>query len=204
MSSELPAINAEPKTGNESFSSAGASIGMTVLDYWRWAHSDLVVNTERGLVAEYIVAQALGLTQGQVRREWDAYDLVTPDGIKVEVKSAAHIQSWAQRDYSPITFTVLPRRGWSDTAGFDANPKRHADVYVLAVLAHKDQATLNPLNLDQWSFYVVPTRLLNERERSQHSITLPSLAKAGIEPVGYVHLASAIRRAHSSGVGAQV
>ena len=40
----------------------------------------------RGLLAEYIVAHALDLADA-VRSEWDAYDLLLPNGIKIEVKS---------------------------------------------------------------------------------------------------------------------
>ena len=31
----------------------------------------------------------------RVRIEWGSYDLLTPSGIKVEVKNSAYIQSWA-------------------------------------------------------------------------------------------------------------
>lgn len=62
--------------------------------FWRWSASDLVSNTMRGVLAEYIVALAMGIdTEEGVRREWDAYGLVLGDGTKVEVKSAAYIQS---------------------------------------------------------------------------------------------------------------
>jgi hypothetical protein len=48
-------------------------------------------------------------------------------------------------------------------------------VYVLALLAHTDKATVDPLDLDQWVFYVLPTVVLDGRTRSQHSITLKTL-----------------------------
>ena len=32
----------------------------TVLDYWKWAHSCLLDNVERGAFAEYLVACAVG------------------------------------------------------------------------------------------------------------------------------------------------
>ena len=134
MTSALPALKVQPKTGNESFTDRGQPSFFSVFDFWRWAHSDLVVNTERGILAEFIVGQALGLTSKAVRREWDAFDFVTAEGLKIEVKSGAYIQSWAQRNFSPISFTVSPRRGWSDTEGYQSVPKRHADVYVLALL----------------------------------------------------------------------
>ncbi len=39
----------------------------------------------------------------------------------------------------------------------------------------KDQATINPLGLTQWEFYVLPTWLSDRRTRSQHSIALNSI-----------------------------
>jgi hypothetical protein len=194
MAPSLPSIIAKPKTGGEEFRSGGASIGITLDNYWRWAHSDLLVNIERGVLAEFIVACALGLssTQTGVRLAWEPYDLVTPEGLKIEVKSAAYVQSWAQKDFSHVTFTVTPRLLWSETEGWTLTATRSADVYVLALLEHKTQETIDPLDLDQWSFFVVPTQVLNQRQRSQHSITLPSLAKLGLERVTFTGLAKAI------------
>ena len=77
----LDALTLAKLTGEEAFVEGGriaddAPVGhsMTVLDFWRWSASDLLSNTMRGIVAEYIVAKALGLTD-QPREEWRAYDL---------------------------------------------------------------------------------------------------------------------------------
>ena len=59
------------------------------LDFWRWPASDLTNNALRGVLAEYIVALALRLTKS-TRVEWDAPDLVTPSGVKIEVESAVY------------------------------------------------------------------------------------------------------------------
>jgi hypothetical protein len=53
--------------------------------------------------------------------------------------------------------------------------QRQADVYVFALLAHREKTTIDPMNVAQWEFYVLPTRVLDSRARSQHSITLRSL-----------------------------
>ncbi len=34
-------------------------VGRTVLNYWRWAHSDILENVQRGIFAEYIVLSRL-------------------------------------------------------------------------------------------------------------------------------------------------
>ena len=45
--------------------------------------------------------------------------------------------------------------------------RRQAEVYVFALLAHQHGATLDPLDVAQWEFFVVPTVTLDRRERSQ-------------------------------------
>ena len=182
--------------GDEVFHTGGAAQGFTVLDFWRWSMADLVSNATRGVLAEFIVAQALGIATTGVREEWAAYDLCTPDGITVEVKSAAYVQSWAQRRPSAIQFGVGKRRAWDPATNHMAEkPTRSAAVYVFALLAHQDRATLDPLNLDQWRFYVLSTAELNERKRSQHSITLPSLAAMNAGPYKFDELRAAVEAA---------
>lgn len=46
-------------TGNEEFTLHGASAGMTVKDFWSWAYSDLLNNTYRGVMAEFLVYSSL-------------------------------------------------------------------------------------------------------------------------------------------------
>ena len=46
--------------GSELFRSGGAALPFTMLDFWRWSASDVVSNTMRGVLAEYIVGQAIG------------------------------------------------------------------------------------------------------------------------------------------------
>jgi len=53
-------------------------------------------------------------------------------------------------------------------------------------------ASDDPLNLDQWRFYVLPAAALDERPRSQHSITLRSLEKVCSETITYAGLSKAV------------
>ncbi len=59
-------------------------------EFQAWAYDDLLANTTRGVLAEYIVAKALGIL-GNKRVEWNKHDLDV-DGFGVEVKSAAYVQ----------------------------------------------------------------------------------------------------------------
>jgi hypothetical protein len=171
------AIKATRKAGTEAFTYENRNQGITLLDFWKWSVSDLVSNATRGRLAEFIVAKALRV-ECDVREEWAAYDLLTPDGIKVEVKSAAYMQSWAQSGHSTIQFRCGPTILWeSETNRQGSERRRWADVYVFALLHHVERESLDPLKLEQWEFYVVPSEDLNNRTRSQHSLTLTSLKK---------------------------
>ena len=55
-----------------------AGLGLTVGDFWSWAYSDVLVNTVRPLLAEFLVAAALGQLD-QARLEWDAVDVDDPE-----------------------------------------------------------------------------------------------------------------------------
>lgn len=172
----FPRIIQQSKSGDERLHFRGQQLNVSVHDFWRWSSSDLLSNTARGVFAEFIVARAMGISFEKGRDEWDPYDLLSPEEIKIEVKSSAYIQSWHQEKPSQIIFDVAKKRAWNpDTNKLELEPSRHADVYVFALLMHADQETIDPLNLDQWHFYVLPTAVLDARERSQHSITLRTL-----------------------------
>jgi hypothetical protein len=134
-----------------------------LLDFWRWSAYDLVSNATRGVLAEYSVATALGIADG-VRSEWNSFDLLTKDGIKIKVKSAAYLQSWGHEERSKIIFGIRPTRLWSSTDGTtEAEAKRQANVYVFCLFKHDDKDSLDPLDLDQWEFYLLRASVLDER-----------------------------------------
>ncbi len=176
MHHHLGRIQAVRRSGSESFHANGNATGITLLDFWQWSASDLVSNATRGRLAEYVVARALGISTAGVRDEWAAYDLETSSGLRIKVKSAAYLQSWQQHGPSRIAFSVRKARAWDPNTNAQApEPSRSADIYVFALLHHMDKGTVDPLDLNQWCFFVLPTKTLNERQRSQHSITLNSL-----------------------------
>ena len=188
----FPPIVAERKSGLEELHENGEPVGTSVLDFWCWATSDLLSNATRGVLAEYIVARVLGLDSG-VRAQWDAYDLMTSTGLKVEVKSSAYLQSWYQKELSIIQFGIAPTLKWDEaTNKRESERRRQADVYVFCVLTPRDQATVDPLNLKQWTFYVLPTVVLDQRVPTQKSIGLTGLKKLDAVKTDYDGLAEAI------------
>lgn len=192
----LPEITAKPKTGEETLTLNGNNTNYSLLDFWRWSVSDLISNATRGRFAEFVVGSAIDIDPTDLRDEWDAFDLTSKEGIKIEVKSAAYIQSWEQKKYSAITFSIKKSKLWNeDSTKRIGELVRHADVYVFCLLKNKDQDTIDPLKMEQWEFYVVPTITLDNYERSEHSISLKSLKKLVI-PIQYQELKEEINNAY--------
>lgn len=172
----LPKLSLVRKIGSERFRSGDSDAGFGLLEFWQWSMSGLVDNTTRGVLAEFIVARAVGVSTDEARDPWAAFDLETSEGIKIEVKSSSYVQSWTQSRLSSISFGIAPSYAWNpDIGDFENESKRHADVYVFALLANRDQSTIDPMDLDQWEFYVLPTAELNTHFGSQKKVALSSL-----------------------------
>ncbi|GAA1761288.1 hypothetical protein GCM10009795_004650 [Nocardioides hankookensis] len=128
--------------------------------------------------------------------EWDAADLLTPDGLRVEVKSAAYLQTWAQTRPSRITFGIRPTTGWdAATNSLSETRMRQSDVYVFALLHHQNKSTVDPLDLDQWTFHAMSTLKLNKYVPEQRSIGLASLMGLEPEVAQFEGLPAAVSRA---------
>jgi hypothetical protein len=181
--------------GNECLTVSGEQTPHSVLDFWRWSSSDLLGNTMRGVLAEYIVGTALGITK-DLRVEWAEYDLLTQEGIKLEIKSAAYLQSWSQKTLSRISFGIEPKKPQASMLGqpTDLPLQRYADVYIFCLLHHRDMLTVNPLNLDQWTFYCLPTKKIDLECRDQKKLALSRLQS--LEPLvaSYGELASQVKK----------
>lgn len=150
---------------------------LTMTDFWSWAYSDLTNNIYRSVLAEYIVSTAINAVQ-PYRVMWQPYDLLTESGARIEVKSAAYVQSWECRHPDHISFRIAPAQmpdpndGYSD----DAPKQRNCDIYVFCIYTALT-ASESPLNLDLWDFYVLPTEILDQEIPTQKTISLPSLLR---------------------------
>lgn len=160
-----------------------------VVDFWRWAYSDLRDNTHRGVLAEFFVALALNGT-GTRRKGWANFDVESQSGVRVEVKASGYLQSWPQAKHSAITFGRVAARSWDEnTNEFSADAEVRADVFVFAVQACKDPEAYDALDLGQWEFYVVPAGPV--RDCGYKSLSL-SWVKRNADPIAFDQLAPAI------------
>lgn len=64
----------------------------TVVDFWRFAMSDLRTNNVRGYLAEFLVARAVGTLGPRV--EWYAFEVLTSEGT-ARVRATAFARPFA-------------------------------------------------------------------------------------------------------------
>jgi len=190
---ELGALKTVVKSGNEPFHLNGKIINQNLLSFWQWANSEILGNTLRGVLAEYIVSIDIECPY-EIREEWDAFDLISSDNRKIEVKSSSYIQSWQQTKLSNISFGIQPTVIWNENNTRSSVAKRQADIYVFCLLAHKEKETIDPLNLAQWEFYVLSTNILNEKVGNQKTITLSSLLKLKPQKCNFGEINEAIKK----------
>ncbi|MHB8160264.1 MAG: hypothetical protein ACYDGS_07250 [Thermoleophilia bacterium] len=192
---DLGKLHVQRKTGKEKIHASGEEFfDHTLQGFWQWSGSDLVNNALRGTLAEYLVACDIGVADG-TRAEWDAYDLLSREAIKIEIKSAAYLQSWAQNKLSSISFDIGPTFGWNaSTNETSQEKKRQADVYIFCLFKHKKKKTVDPLDVDQWEFYVLATSLLDEKLPTQKSISLSTLLDLKPEKARFGEISVAINK----------
>lgn len=178
--------------GTERFSAHGEELDMAISDFWSWAYSDLLNNTLRGVMAEFLVYSSFRSADfpTQMHTDWLPFDVTSPSGRRIEVKSAAYLQSCTTDFPAQIQYDIAPRLAW-DGKSYATAAKRNCDIFVFCLYTAltRDKSILN---LDYWEFYVLPTSVLNDRIPNQKTISLSSLLKIGPIKTDYAGLGTII------------
>ena len=158
-------------TGNETLINNGEYLQYSMLNFWQWAYSNLILNVSRGTFAEFIVKSALdkhGFTyNSEMKTGFEPYDLDGPiipslnRLSRLEVKSAAYVQLWDIKHPDRASFSIAPAKLPDATGDFnDVAPRqRNNDIYVFTLYTAKDR-NRNILDLSWWQFYVIPTFMI--------------------------------------------
>lgn len=136
----------------------------------------LVNNVLRAILVEAIIHAALGDSDGWewCSADWAECDFRHRDGIRLEVKQSAALQSWHREGEKPSrpSFDIAERTGYYRGSDWTDAPGRNADIYVFAHHPVTDQ-TADHREPAQWRFYVVAASALP----AQKSISLARVAR---------------------------
>lgn len=175
------------KTGQEQFTNHGSPIGVSVLDFWRFSYSEL--NSDpRDDIAEYLVSLALGIAEPYNKRNWTLFD-IDYGGRPIEVKSTGYFQTWRKDGNVSLNRSFSIRES---KANGEVEAKRHSDVYVFCILNGNTETKSNPLELEKWDFYVVPTSVINAKCGHNKTISLERIKNLGYAKIPYANLKKAI------------
>lgn len=148
----------------------------TILDFWQWSYSDILINKNREDLGLFLVAKALGLTDIP-RIDWSGCELRYRKK-KIAIKTSGYIQSWKQKKAKRVLYDISPKKG------IDAKKKdsltfrnREAELYIFALATEKDVSKMDILNLEQWRFYIVRTAVLDDEFETKKKIGLRALNK---------------------------
>ena len=159
-------------TGDELFSCEGMQHPYSISDFWKWYASNTLHSALRGAIAEFIVAKALELPC-IVRQSWDAYDLEYNKN-RIEVKSSAYLQDDNGDKYSRISFSIAKHSHWNEDDAWNIK-ERPSEVYVFCLFAETDRDKADPMKLEQWQFYVLPTSIIDEQCGDKQTLSLSAL-----------------------------
>ena len=165
---------AELLNGNEVFKQNGVELGFNVMDYWRFQFSNLVDNL--GYVAEFLIAQALSKDEPDNCNGWTVYD-VGYRGKRIEVKATSYWQSWKASHIISEQRNFSIRKTYLDYQNNKSDKARQNDIYIFCLDKGRDEKSSNPINLENWVFYVVPTKVINEMFGDQKVLSLKRLEK---------------------------
>ena len=117
----------------------------------------LVTNSIRGVLVEAILAQALEPEWQWCSTDWASHDFENADGVRLEVKQSAALQSWHRPDDRPSrgSFDIAPRTGRYEGARWLDEPGRAAQIYVFAWHPIADHDLADHREPLQWQFFAV-------------------------------------------------
>ena len=159
---DISEIGSNHLNGGETFWQSGKETDLTVLEFWRWYYSDLLDNKAR--VAEYLVSKALGFTEASDSGFWAPHSIVYI-GKRIEIRTAAYMKSTADDEPSDKHIRHIDIRA------------KDCQAYLFCLLPGKTKETADPLILDNWEFYVIPTWYLELECGNNTTITMSKVRR---------------------------
>ena len=181
-------------TGKEKFKLDGQELDFDFTDFWRFQYSN-VFNMQE-YIAEFLVAQALGVSESQNAGYWTLWDITYRD-TKIEIKETSFYHPWNKNGHvsKQRTFGITKANGSYDpTTCGNKEYRRQNDIYVFCLNTGNTPDESYPLNLNNWEFYVIPTSFINEKCGDNKTLSLNRIRNFGFSPLRYDEIKNEIDR----------
>ena len=180
-------------SGKEKFTQHGNETNLSILDFWQFKFSNIYNMQE--IMAEYLVAKALGKDEADNDAYWRLFDIAYR-GKRIEVKQSSYYHPWNENGKisDQRIFSIAKANSSYEDNTKENRYERQNDIYVFCLNVGKTKEEANPLNLDNWQFYIVPTSFINENCGDNKTISLGRIRNFGFEAKNYYEIEDEINR----------
>lgn len=157
--------------GNEKFILNNSKLDFGILDFWIYKYSNIYNMQE--VIAEFIVEKALKIEKSYNTDYWTLFDILYRN-CRIEIKETSYYHPWNENGKvsNQRTFGITKANSNYEDNGIENKFERQNDIYVFCLNTGTTKESSNPMNLNNWEFYIVPTSIINEKCGNNKTINL--------------------------------
>lgn len=161
---------------NEKFTINNNELDFGILDFWKSKYSNIYNMQE--VIAEFIVEKALGIDKAQNTDYWTLYDILYRD-YRIEIKETSYYHPWNENGKvsKQRMFGITKANSNYESNETENKFERQNDIYVFCLNTGITKETSNPMNLDNWEFYIILTSEINKQCGDNKKISLGRVRK---------------------------
>ena len=157
--------------GNENFTFNNNELNFGILDFWIYKYSNIYNLQE--VIAEFIVEKALNIEKPHNTDSWTLFDILYRN-CRIEIKESSYYHPWNENGKisNQRIFGITKANSNYEDTGSENKFERQNDIYVFCLNTGITKESSNPMNLNNWEFYIVPTSVINEKCGNNKKISL--------------------------------
>lgn len=158
-------------TGEEKFILNNKQLNFGILDFWKYKYSN-VYNMQE-VIAEFMIERALEVEKSYNTDSWTLFDILYRNK-RIEIKQTSYFHPWNENGKisKQRIFGITMANSNYENPNIENKFERQNDVYVFCLNTGKTKETAYPLDISNWEFYVVPTKIINNLCGTNKTISL--------------------------------
>jgi hypothetical protein len=147
-------------TGNEKFIFDDKELDFGILDFWKYKYSN-VWNMQE-YIAEFLIEKSLRLEKSQNTDSWTLYD-INYRNKRIEIKETSYYHPWNENSKisKQRVFGITMANSSYENSSEENKFERQNDLYIFCLNIGETKEESNPMNIKNWEFYIVPTKIIN-------------------------------------------
>ncbi len=161
---------------NKKFIYNNKELDFSILDFWEYKYSSIYNLQE--VIAEFLIEKALKIEKSHNVDSWTLFDILYKNK-RIEVKQTAYYHPWNENSgiSKSRSFDIRKANSRYEDLINENKYERQNDIYVFCVNMGMDKESAYPLNINNWEFYILPTKTINEICKDNKTICLNRVRK---------------------------